>query len=79
LGGDTAPEITQRKQGALPTKSTTERRVFNQKGIAGPAYVIRGAVINARQWEEVVSSDGVVSYVSRIGQRALREEPSWQD
>jgi HNH endonuclease len=44
------------------------------RGIVGPAYVIRAAVINARVWEEVVSSDGVVSYVSRIGQRALQSE-----
>jgi hypothetical protein len=35
--------------------------------------VIRAAVINSRDWEEVASPDGVVSYVSRIGRRALRE------
>jgi hypothetical protein len=43
------------------------------RGIVGPSYVIRAAVINSRDWEEVASPDGVVSYVSRIGRRALRE------
>jgi hypothetical protein len=42
-------------------------------GIVGPRSVIQAAVINAHDWEEVVSPDGVVSYVSRIGKRALQE------
>jgi hypothetical protein len=41
------------------------------RGIVGPKCAIQAEVINARDWEEVVSSDGVVSYVSRIGKRAL--------
>jgi hypothetical protein len=41
-------------------------------GIVGPKCVIRAEVINARDWEEVVSSGGVVSYASRIGKRALQ-------
>jgi hypothetical protein len=42
-------------------------------GICGPKSAIRAEVINARDWEEVVSPDGVVSYVSRIRAAALRE------
>jgi hypothetical protein len=41
-------------------------------GIVGPKCAVQAAVINARDWEEVVSSGGVVSYVSRIGKRALQ-------
>jgi hypothetical protein len=42
------------------------------RGIVGPSCAIEAEIIKARRWEEVVSSDGVVSYVSRIGKRALR-------
>jgi hypothetical protein len=42
------------------------------RGIVGPKCAIQAEVINARDWEEVVSSGGVVSYVSRIGKRALQ-------
>jgi hypothetical protein len=44
---------------------------ISTRGIVGPACAIRAEVINARDWEEVVSSDGVVSHVSRLGKRAL--------
>jgi len=40
-------------------------------GIVGPQAVIRAELINGRNWEEVVSTFGVVSYVSRIAKRAL--------
>ena len=40
-------------------------------GIIGPCRVIEAAVIAGREWEEVVSSDGVKSYVSRLTRRAL--------
>jgi hypothetical protein len=33
--------------------------------------VIQAELIDGRQWEEVVSKSGVVSYVSRIAKRAL--------
>ena len=59
----------------LATPQNTTSVSVSGRGIVGPAYVIRAAVINARDWQEVVSSSGVVSYVSRIGKRALREEP----
>jgi hypothetical protein len=42
-------------------------------GIVGPRKVIRAEVINGRDWEEIVSSDGVRSYVSRLTIRALRD------
>jgi len=41
-------------------------------GIVGPREVIRAEVINGRYWEEVASSSGVRSYVSRITKPALR-------
>jgi len=33
--------------------------------------VIQVEIIDAREWEEITSSDGVRSYVSYIGKRAL--------
>jgi hypothetical protein len=33
--------------------------------------VIHAAVIAGREWQEIVSSDGVKSYVSRVAKRAL--------
>jgi hypothetical protein len=71
LGGVTAPEISQQNQGSLPPKITTEDPY--RGGIAGPGYAIRAEVIHARNWQEVVSSGGVVSYVSRLTARVLRE------
>jgi hypothetical protein len=40
-------------------------------GIVGPPRVIHAAVIAGREWQEIVSSDGVKSYVSRVAKRAL--------
>jgi hypothetical protein len=40
-------------------------------GIVGPRRVIERAVIAGREWQEIVSSDGVKSYVSRLTRRAL--------
>jgi hypothetical protein len=68
--------VTSKINDLAKRKSTLIAR--SRGGIRGPDYVIR-SVTNARDWEEVVSSDGVVSFVSRIGQRALREETPWQD
>jgi hypothetical protein len=45
---------------------------ISARGIVGPKCAIEAEVINARDWEKVVSPDGVVSYVSRIGKRALQ-------
>ena len=46
-------------------KSTSSARII------GPRRVIQAAVVDTREWTEVVSTSGVVSYVSRITQRAL--------
>jgi hypothetical protein len=40
-------------------------------GIKGPAAVIQAEIIDSREWTEVVSSDGVKSYVSQLRKRAL--------
>ena len=39
-------------------------------GIVAPRYVIQAAVIDSREWTDVISPDGVKSYVSQIGKRA---------
>jgi hypothetical protein len=48
-------------------------RATYRGGIVGPRYVIQAAVTDSRKWTEVISSDGVTSYVSQIGKRALVE------
>ena len=40
-------------------------------GIVGPRRVVDVEVTAGRDWQEVVSSNGVKSYVSRLVQRAL--------
>jgi hypothetical protein len=42
-------------------------------GIVGPRAVIGVEVIAGREWQEVVSTGGVKSYVSRLAKRALVE------
>ena len=44
---------------------------YRGSGIIGPASVIQVELIDGRQWDEVVSEGGVVSYVGRIAKRAL--------
>jgi hypothetical protein len=41
--------------------------------VKGPRAVIRAEISDSREWTEVISSDGVKSYVSRIAKPALRE------
>jgi hypothetical protein len=48
-------------------------------GIVGPSRVIRAEVINGRDWQEVISSSGVRSYVSRIAKPALNVTKSLRD
>ena len=43
------------------------------EGVIGPRNVIRVEVFAGRKWEQVVSSSGVVSCVSRISKRAVVE------
>jgi len=74
LGQDTALVRT-------PHKNDSENNILQwpksrpticfRNGIVGPRKVIDVEVIAGREWEEVVSSDGVKSYVSRLTRRAL--------
>ena len=43
-------------------------------GIKGPRAVIKAEIIDSREWTEVISTDGVKSYVSQLRKRALVEE-----
>jgi hypothetical protein len=61
------------KNGPTDDKTGKDTRRY-RGGIVGPSCAIQAAVINTRDWEEVVSSGGVVSYVSRIAKRALQDE-----
>jgi hypothetical protein len=57
----------------LATPQNTGSVSISGRGIVGPKCTIQAEVINGRVWEEVVSSNGVVSYVSRIGKRVLQD------
>ena len=75
-----APDASPAKTGSYVTSKINDLAAptnrasvsISGRGIVGPRCAIQAEVINARDWEEVVSPDGVVSYVSRIGKRALR-------
>jgi len=54
-----------------PAPIVVARRGQSHRGIIGPRHVIQVEIIDCRDWEEVTSSDGVRSYVSYIGKRAL--------
>lgn len=74
LGQDTAV-------GPDPHKNSNENNILQwpksrsstcfRDGIVGPRRVTDVEVVAGREWQEVVSSDGVVCYVSRLAQRAL--------
>jgi hypothetical protein len=55
------------KNGPTDDKTGKDTRRY-RGGIVGPSCAIQAAVINTRDWEEVVS------YVSRIAKRALQDE-----
>jgi hypothetical protein len=59
------------KNGPTDDKTAPEAQPY-RGGIVGPSCAIEAEVINARDWEKVVSPGGVVSYVSRIGKPALQ-------
>jgi hypothetical protein len=67
----TASFVTSKINDLATPKNRASARISG-RGIVGPKHVIQAAVINARDWQETVSSSGVVSYVSRIGKRALQ-------
>jgi hypothetical protein len=64
----TPPEIHKRKQPAARTKFEIEAHKMHTRGWQGPAHVIDA---NFPVAVEVVSADGVVSFVSRLAQRLL--------
>jgi hypothetical protein len=64
--------LQRQKTGSSPRHSGPPRTI-SSKGIVGPRHVIQVEVIDSRDWEEITSSDGVRSYVSYIGKRALIE------
>jgi hypothetical protein len=70
LSAKTANFVTSKINDLANPKNTADVSISG-RGIVGPKCAIRAEVINARDWEEVLSSNGVVSYVSRIGKRAL--------
>jgi hypothetical protein len=53
-----------------PEKANDFRRLA--KGVFGPARVMAAEIFAGREWREVVSHDGVRSYVSILRQPALR-------
>ena len=68
-------------EGTDPHKSSNENNILHwpksrsslvpSDGIVGPRQVIGAEIIAGRKWEDVVSSGGVKSYVSRLTRRAL--------
>jgi hypothetical protein len=58
------------KTESSPRRSGAPREI-SSSGIVGPRQVIQVEIIDGRHWEEITSSDGVRSYVSYIGTRAL--------
>jgi hypothetical protein len=59
--------------GRTETQSPQDTRQY-RGGIVGLPTAIQAEIINSREWTEVISSDGVKSYVSQLGKRALVEE-----
>ena len=65
----------------MPQKLTNKNNILHwpksrsslvpSDGIVGPRQVIGVEIIAGRKWEDVVSSGGVKSYVSRLTRRAL--------
>lgn len=49
-------------------------QTFYRGGIVGPRAVIKAEVIDSREWQEVISTDGVNTYVAQLRKRALVEE-----
>lgn len=71
ISAKTASFVTSKIKDLATPKNMVSGRISG-RGIVGPKCAIKGAVINVRDWEEVVISDGVRSYVSRITKPALR-------
>ena len=70
-GKTNAPAVVSAKSASFVTRKINGL-AKPVSGIIGPASVIRIELIDDRQWDEVVSKGGVISYVSRITKSALR-------
>jgi hypothetical protein len=68
----TAASFVTSKINDLATPKNRASASISARGFVGPKCAIEAEVINARDWEKVVSPGGVLSYVSRIGKRALQ-------
>jgi hypothetical protein len=74
-GKTNAPDAVSAKSASFVTRKINglAKPIYGGSGILGPTSVIQVELIDCRQWDEVVSKRGVISYVSRIAKRALRE------
>ena len=70
-GKTNAPAVVSAKSASFVTRKINGL-AKPVSGIIGPASVIQAELIDGRQWDEVVSKGGVVSYLSRVAKRALR-------
>jgi len=52
------------------------KKTWSSAGIVGPRKVIQVEVIAGRVWQEIVSTDGVKSYVTQLSKRTLKETGS---
>jgi hypothetical protein len=66
--GENSPVISNGCKAVLRGRRSIDKGLWRQ--------IVEIEVIAGRKWREVVSSSGVVSYVSRISKRALREDGS---
>jgi hypothetical protein len=73
-GKTNAPDAVSAKSASFVTRKINGLAgpVYRGSGIIGPASVIQVELIDGRQWDEVASEGGVVSYVSRITKPVLR-------
>jgi hypothetical protein len=60
------------KTDSSPRRTSSPRSIASN-GIVGPRQVIKVEIIDSRNWKEITSSNGLRSYVSYIGKRALIE------
>jgi hypothetical protein len=55
------------------SRSSSAEKALRTDGVIGPRRVIDTECIAGRNWQKVISSGGVVSWVSRLTARVLRE------
>src|SRR5262245_34079190 len=66
------PTAFQSISGQKKTKDFNARKTAVARGVVSPRSVIQAEIIDSRDWTKVISSSGVVSYVSRVPKPALR-------